>query len=202
MEQQVLLNLVHQPSDCSDFAGRLQAKAQNDMRGNLVQVPRRTLRPTLQGVAFPSRGFAEILRGRPAISASSQVRSESVSRSYLLASRHLPKQRCWLAAGVLAAAGARKEALKKVTLCRALLTAPGRRSCAISYLTLPLLQTEMEKPSLFVSFFLIQPGRDPRTRHITEEIVCFSPSRLLGHGLRAGDFCPRRAEAALAHLSD
>ena len=115
MEQQVLLNLIHQPSDCSDFSGRLQAKAQNHMRGNLIQVPRGTLQPTLQGVAFPSRGFAEILRGRPAISASSQVRSESVSRSYLLASRHLPKQRhrCWLAAGVLAAAGERKEALSK-----------------------------------------------------------------------------------------
>ena len=89
-EQQVLLNLVHQPSECSDFSGRLQAKAQNDMRGNLVQVPRGTLRPTLQGVAFPSRGFAEILRGRPAISVSSKVRGGSASRSYLLASRHLP----------------------------------------------------------------------------------------------------------------
>ena len=90
MGQQVLLNLVHQPSDCSDFSGRLQAKAQTDMRGNLVQVPRGTLRPTLQGVAFPSRGFAEILQGRPAISVSSKVRGESASRSYLLASRRLP----------------------------------------------------------------------------------------------------------------
>ena len=41
----MLLNLVHQPSECSDFAGRLHAKAQNDMRGNLAQVPRGTLRP-------------------------------------------------------------------------------------------------------------------------------------------------------------
>ena len=141
MEQQVLLNLVHQPSDCSDFSGRLQAKAQTDMRGNLVQVARGTLRPTLQGVAFPSRGFAKILRGRPAISVSSKVRGESASRSYLLASRHLPKQRhqCWVAGGVLAAAGKREEALKKVTLCKALLNAPGRRSCALSYLTLSFL---------------------------------------------------------------
>ena len=50
MGQQVLLNLVHQPSDCSDFSGRLQAKAQTDMKGNLVQLPRGTLRPTLQAL--------------------------------------------------------------------------------------------------------------------------------------------------------
>ena len=60
-------------------------------------------------------------------------RRERVSRSYLLALRHLPKQshQCWVVAGVLVAAGERKEALKKVTLCRALLTAPGMLSSMV-----------------------------------------------------------------------
>ena len=63
----MLLSLVHQPSEGSDFSKRLQAKAQNDMRENSVQVLRVTLRPTLQGVAPPSKSFAQILRVWPAI---------------------------------------------------------------------------------------------------------------------------------------
>ena len=56
-EQQVLLNLVHQPSECSDFSGRLQAKAQNDMQGNLIQVPRERCDLPSRASRFPAEAL-------------------------------------------------------------------------------------------------------------------------------------------------
>ena len=114
-EQQVLLNLVHQPSECSDFSGHLQAKAQNDMQGNLIQVPRERCDLPSRASRFPAEALPKSCGTGPRSVPLESQRRERVSRSYLSASRHLPKQRhqCWVAGGVLAAAGKRKEALKE-----------------------------------------------------------------------------------------